>query len=339
MTAAGHCHPGGAAARGRPSRRDVLALLALLAAAPRAAAKDRPVVAMLGLASEEADSAFLERFRSGLAANGVVEGETIVLEHRHASGDMTLAGRQIAELVALGADVFVVPGPAAARLVKSMTGVPVVSGGLPLADPFLFESLGRPGGTVSGLSSFGEDLAAKRIEVIREALPDLRLLGVMHNVTDPVYSDWGEKSEEAARAAGLATMRLPLESGSPAEVDGLLGGFKASGGDVVLVIRDFLTHTNRLHICEAAARLGLPLVSEHPIFVEAGALMAYSEDVDAAMTHIASFVVRILDGTPAGEIPIELPTRFRLYLNLATADRLGIVFPPSLIARADSVLE
>jgi len=322
-------------------RRDVLAALAWGMAIPAFArdAAGRLLVAFVGLASEEADRPLLGPIRARLAALGYIEGETITLIDRHAAGDLALSSRQIDELVALGTDVFVVPGPAAARIIKTMSDRPIVAGGLPLSDPFLFASLSRPGGTVTGLSSFGEDLAAKRVEVIREALPELKRLGVMHNGTDPIYRDWGEQSEKAAHAAGLAAARLMLTTATDEEIDRLLRNFKQDGGGAVLVIRDFLTHTNRATIGSKALVLGRPIIAEHPSFLSVGALVGYGEDVEAAMGRLGDLVDRVLKGEDPAELPIELPTRFRLELNLKVAKALGIEFPTSLLARADAVLE
>ena len=322
------------------NRRQSLAMLTGLCFYPAIAAmaQETAAVVFLGLASEAADRTFLEAFRQGLVQAGRPAGGSITFNHLHTDGDLALAARLVADLEG-ATDVFVVPGPAAARVVRSHTAKPVVSIGLPSSDPFLFASLAHPAGSVTGLSSYGEDLAAKRVEVIREALPGLTLLGLLHNTSDLVFREWGVRSAAAAEAAGLATRELGIVTTQPAEVGELLADFRAGGGSAVLVIRDFLTHTNRDYIAERAASLGLALIAEHPAFVAAGALMAYGEDAEDAMRRAAYIVVRILNGERPGDIPIELPTRFRLDLNLATADRLGMRLPPSLLARADRIIE
>jgi len=300
-----------------------------------------PVVAFLGFASVEADRQTLAAFRKGLIEQGHVEGQTIVVEARHAGGDMDLAARLIDELARKPVDVFIAPGPAGTRWLRQVTLIPVVAIGLPPAagGHDLFVSLAKPGGTVTGFSNFGEELSAKRIEILREMLPRSSVLGILHNVTDPVFREWGVQTEASARAQGWRAMRLGLRSTAPGEVADLLRSLRSEGGDAVVVIRDFLTHTMQDEIIRTSAELRIAVIAEQAKFVEAGALMTYGADIPDLFRRAAGYVDRIVKGEKAGDLPIQLPAKFEFIINLKAAKALGITVPATLLARADEVIE
>jgi putative ABC transport system substrate-binding protein len=196
-------------------RRDLLGLLLTCSVAERVQAQvigGLPSVGFIGFASAEGDRPLLSGLRRGLRDLGHVEGQTILLEARHAGGDLTLAARFIDELVRQPVTVFVAPGPSAARTLRRVTQIPVVAINLPptASDPDLFASLAKPGGSVTGFSSFGEDLSTKRIELIQEVMPGADVLGILHNSTDPIFRSWGEESERSVRVQGLRAARMGL---------------------------------------------------------------------------------------------------------------------------------
>jgi len=324
-------------------RRDVLVGLAVLPVGTHALARaggTPPRVGFLGFASEYADRPTLDAFRRGLQEQDLVEGRTILMEARHAGGDLSLATRIIEELVRKPVDVFVAPGPAAARSIRRATNIPIVAIGLPLnGDRDLFASLAKPGGTVTGFSTFGEELSTKRIEILREVLPGTRLVGILHNMADPVFRDWGVQTEASAREQGLQPRRLGLSSGEPNEVGALLRSLRAQGGEAVIVIRDFLTATLKDEIMRTSAELGISIVAEQASFPQAGALMSYGPDIPDLFRRAAGYVARIIRGDKPGDLPIQLPTKFEFVINLRTAQRLDIPISPALLAQVDQVIE
>ncbi len=170
-------------------------------------------------------------------------------------------------------------------------------------------------------------------------LPHLSVVGILHNVTDPVFRDWGAQTEASAREQGLQPVRLGFRSHSPAEVQELLRSLRTQNGDAVIVIRDFLTHTMMNEIIRTATELRMGVMAEQARFVEAGALMSYGPDIVDVFRQAAVYVDRILKGEKAGDLPIQVPADLELAINLKTARVLGLTVPPSLLARADEVIE
>jgi putative ABC transport system substrate-binding protein len=326
----------------RLDRRTVLAGLASIGAmAPaRAQLGGVPRVGFMGFATAESDAPSIAAFREGMREQGLVEGQSLVVEPRHAGGDVTVAARMIDELVRLPVAAFIAPGPAAVRSIKRVTTIPIVAVGLPPAgDAELFATVSRPGGSVTGFSTFGEDLSGKRIEILREVFPHSQVIGILHNAADPIFRDWGLQTETAIRNAGLTPARQTVRSTSLTELAEQFSILKARGADAVIVIRDFLTHSLRADIVKQAHALGISVVAEQNLFVEGGALLSYGPDIPDLFRRSAGHIGRILRGTPPGDIPIEFPIRFELALNLNTARAFGIAIPQTILARADEVID
>ncbi len=325
-------------------RREVLIGLAGLAAPAPAWSQTSarlPVVGFVGFASSPIDNDTLDPFRSGLRDLGRIEGRTIAIEARSAGGDVDKGHTLISELAAMPVDVFLSPGPAATRAILRKTRIPIVAVALPAtqSEPELFASLARPGGTVTGFSAFGEEMSAKRIEMLKEVMPGLTVLGVLHNATDPTYQAWGDQTAADARRQGLETIRLGLTSPSVALAADQIRALRDAGGKALIVIRDFLTSTLMNDICRVAAEAGIGVVGENGEFARAGALFSYGADIPDLFRRAAGYVDRILRGEKAADLPIQLPTKFALIVNLKTARALGQVMPPSLLVRAEEVIE
>ena len=301
----------------------------------------RPIVGFVGFASTTVDNAALQSFRQALEKLGHTEGRTIVIEARSSEGDVNRGHALISELAALPVDVFFTPGPAATRAIARMSNIPVVAVGLPATanEPELFSSLARPGGTVTGFSAFGEEMSAKRIEMLKQVLPRLKVLGVMHNVTDPTFQNWGEQTISDARKQGLEPLRLGLTAASAAMVADNVRKLREAGGAALIVIRDFLTSALMDDICKIGAEAGIAVIGEHAAFSKRGALLSYGADFDELFRQAAGYVNRILKGEKAADLPIQLPTKFELSVNLKTARNLNLEIPPLIVVRADVVFE
>jgi putative tryptophan/tyrosine transport system substrate-binding protein len=324
-------------------RRDVIGLAALtLACRAQAQPLARlPVVGFLGFATAAADQASVEALRQGLRDIGHVEGETILVDPRHADGDLRRAAELIADMVGRPVHVFIAPGPAAARSILKATKIPIVAIGLPptAAEPDLFASLAKPGGSLTGFSSLGEDLSVKRIELLRELLPAATVVGILHNAADPVFRDWGVQTEISARAQGLKPLRFGLSSSSDGEAAAVLRRLRADGADAVIVIRDFLTHSLTDEIVTTSTKLGMPVLAEQASIAHAGAIMSYGTHFPDLFRRAAAYADRIIKGERPGDLPIQLPTRFELIINMRVVKALGLVMPESLLLQADEVIE
>jgi len=299
-----------------------------------------PIVGFIGLASAAVDSQAILPFRKTLSELGYIEGRTIVIEERNAEGNVERARALIAELAALPVDVFLSPGPAMSRALVRLTKIPVVAIALPAtaSEPELFSSLAHPGGTLTGFSALGEEMSAKRIEMLKELIPGLKTLGVMHNATDPSFT-WGEQTMADARKSGLEPVKFGLSSLSTATV---VAHFKTLGemrGAAMIVLRDFLTAALTADICKAGIDARIAVVGEFSEYARAGALLSYGADQADLLRRAAGYVDRVLKGEKAADLPIQLPTKFELAINLTTARTIGIDIPPTIQVRAEQVIE
>src|SRR5437879_1620537 len=308
-------------------RRDFIALVGGAATAwpfsARAQQEPRatrvPRIGFAGLASPAVDDPAILPFRQALKELGYTEGRNIILEIRNAEGDVTRGHALIAELAALPVDVFLSPGPAVSRALVRKTDIPVVAVALPAtqSEPGLFSSLAHPGGSLTGFSAFGEEMSAKRIEMLKEILPDLKTLGVMHNATDPMFRAWGERTMEDARKQGIEPVQLGLDPSQTAPV-----------GEQFRKLADKAGLDGRIAV-----------IGEYGDIARSGALFSYGADLGDLFRRAAGYVDRILKGEKPADLPIQLPTKFELNMNLKTAHALGLTIPPSLLVLADQVIE
>jgi putative ABC transport system substrate-binding protein len=274
--------------------------------------------------------------RDGLAALGYVEGRNLVIEVRYADGDRSRANALARELVERGVELLVAYPTLAAHAARDATRtLPiVVITGDPQATG-LVSNLRRPGGNVTGVSAIVSDLAAKRLELLREVIPGIDRVAFLGSATDPLSPVFVRETQQAADALGLTFSPL-LVSGS-SEFAAAFAQMEAAAIKAVIVQGLFVDH--RVDIAALGIRHRLPVISGFAAFAAAGALFSYDVSRTEIVLRAAAYVDRILTGTPPGDLPIAQPTRFELLINIRTARALGIAIPPAVLVRADEVIE
>jgi putative tryptophan/tyrosine transport system substrate-binding protein len=314
-----------------------------LLAAPRAAEAQPPAqlyrIGYLGPGSGSTLPAALDAFRQQLHHLGYVEGQNVAIEYRWAADRDDQLPRLAADLVQLKVDVIVVEGhtPAIQAAKQATSTIPIVMG--VSGDPVkmgLVESLARPGGNVTGLSLLTPELAPKRLELLKEAVPTLAHVAVLWNAANPVkVLDWHE-TQAAASALGLQLQSLEVRG--PTDFAGAFDAATRDRADALVVLPDGLINSHRKQIVDFALASRLPGMYPSREFVDAGGLMSYAPSYVALFRRAAVYVARILQGVKPADLPVEQPTKFELVLNRKTAQALGITFPPTLLVLADEVL-
>lgn len=322
--------------------RFVTSIAILLACSLQAAAQSHghvPRIGILFIGDPSPDDPTANAFVDGLRALGYDPGRNIVLDFRYARGRPERLEALAAELVSSRSDVLVTGGPGpldAAR--KASTTIPIVTvaGSDPVAEGWA-KSLARPGGQVTGLTVTFPDLASKRLELLKEALPQLVRLGVLADpgeVKLPLVTDF---MEPVARRMGVRLQLLDVRQ--PADFEPAFRLAREERVQAILNVDTTFVLANRTLVAEFAARERLPLAGEFTAFGADGMLMAYGANLSDLLRRAASHVDRILKGASPGELPIERPTKLELLINLKVARTLGITIPPSLLLRADRIIE
>ncbi len=324
-------------------RRAFIALLGGAAAAWPVAARaqqpvKRPVIGYLGATTRVSESLQVTAFVERLRHLGWVEDRNIAMEYRWLEGRAERSAEIAAELVGRKVDVIVTWGTANIRAAKQATSdIPIVFAAA--ADPVgtgLVASLPRPGGNLTGLSIQAIDLAGKRLEILRDAVPGLRRLAIMAHVGGPGAMLEMAELLTAARAVGVQAAAIEIrraEDFAPA-----IAALKENA-DALFVCVDPLTNTNRVQIATLAVGARLPTMYGQNLYVTAGGLISYGPNIPDLFRRAAEFVDKILRGAKPADLPVEQPTKFELAINLTTAKALGLTVPPTLIALANEVIE
>jgi putative ABC transport system substrate-binding protein len=278
-------------------------------------------------------------FAEALRELGWVEGQNIVIEDRWADGRTDRLPALAAELVRLKVDLITTRSwPAAVAAKQATTTIPIVIAGT--GDPVatgLVQSLARPGGNITGLGDLATELSAKRLELLKEAVPKLARVALLWNSADGGMSLRARALQGAARTLGV-TVR-PLAVQEPADFDQAFAAMIQERPDALLVVVDLLTFSHRKRIIEFAAQHRMPTMYEVRGFVNAGGLMSYGPNLADADRRAAAYVDKILKGARPADLPVEQPTRFELVVNLKTANALGLAVPQSILIRADQVIQ
>jgi putative ABC transport system substrate-binding protein len=302
-------------------------------------AAKRPLVAYLVAGSSTATARYVSGFPQGLQELGYVVGRDVEIVYRYADGDMARFPALAEELVGLHPDV-IVTGPTASTLAakQATSAIPIVS--VALVDPEGFgfiTTMARPGGQVTGILATLDSLPAKLLQLVLEVLPNATRIGLLSNTRNPSDAVYRRNAETAA--ASFARTLVPVEVSVPNDLEAGFQTWLRERVDLGLVLPDALFLSERRHIAELATAARMPTMYGYREHVEDGGLMSYGINIRENCRRAAVFVDKILKGVKPGDLPVELTTKFELVINLKTAKALGITIPPSIMVRADEVIE
>jgi putative ABC transport system substrate-binding protein len=299
-----------------------------------------PVIGYLGLGSPEPDDIRLPAIHQGLNDTGYVEGRNIAVEYRWAQGHHDRLPALAADLVSRQVAVIVTQGTPATHAAKAATStIPIVfSLGVDPVAAGLVSSLNRPGGNATGIALLSIDLIAKRLELVRELTPGTTVVALLANPATPSLSEAEARgTQDAARSLGLQVHVLRASSASEVETAFETLAELRAGAFVVSI--DPLLVNQRAQIIALAARYGVPGIYAWREYAADGGLMSYGSNIAASYRETGIYAGRILKGEKPADLPVQQPTKFELVINLKTAKALGLNIPPTLLARADEVIE
>jgi len=296
-------------------------------------------VGYLGSSSPSREFNLVDAFREGLRQLGYEEGQNLAIEYRWAEGQQDRYAGLARELVALKPDVILTAGTVGTLAAKQATqSIPIVTAaiGEPVAVG-LVSSLAKPGGNITGLATFGSELEAKRLELLRQVVPKLSQVAVLVNPTNPFSTVAWKQTQGAAEALGVGLLRVEVKA--PHDLDGALNAIKLGRVQGLAVIPDRLFLAYRGRIIAYGTTHRLPGVFPFPEFAQEGGLMTYGPDYTDMFRRAATYVDRIFKGAKPGDIPVEQPTKFELVINMKTAKVLGLAIPQTVLLQATQVIE
>ena len=301
-------------------------------------AKTLPRIGLI--ASTGTHSPGFDSFRLGLRDLGYVDGENIVIVHRYAEGRLDRMPALVNDLVQQKVDVIVAPNNVAIRAAKEATKtIPIVM--VSSVDPVeagYVKSFARPGGNITGLTTIGRDLSAKRVELLKELLPRMTRVAVFWDADGPGPAVAVKEYEEAARAFKLEPRSLAIRGPNP-DFTGAFQAAKTARADALIVVSNPLMSRHMKSIFALATKRRLPSMAEWGRYVNAGGLISYGADLADLYRRAAGYVVEILKGAKPGDLQVKLPQRFEIFVNLKTAHQLGLVIPQHVLIQADKVIK
>ena len=318
--------------------RVAIAILALVAGASSADAEQTAKIPRIGFLNPLDRSApHFEAFRQGLSDLGYVEGGNIAIEARFAEGQYDRFPALLAELVASKVDVIAVTGAVTARAAKkAVSGIPIVFAVVvdPIADGVV-PNMERPGGNITGTTSFDPQQAKKQLGLLKESIPGLERVALLgdQGVSEALMN----ASESQAQTMGLQTLRLRVAAPTP-DLEGAFASIKRDHAEALLILEEPLVGVHARRIAELAAKGGLPTMFA-PSRVGAGGLISYGTSQIASIRRMATYVDKILKGAKAGELPVESVIPYDLIVNLKTAREIGVAIPAEVLKRANKVIE
>jgi putative ABC transport system substrate-binding protein len=327
------------------TRESIIALVALGAVSRAAEAQQVTRVARIGYLGSDLTRGprhLVEAFGQGLRQLGYVEGRNVVIEYRDAAGKLERLPAFAAELVALNVDVILAPGTQTVQAAKqATTAIPIVFADVddPVARGFV-ASLARPGGNVTGLANLNTDLIGKWLELLKQAVPSVNHVALLWQpgyLPESVREGIAKRAETAARALGVRLQFVEVKG--PEDLEGAISDITRTRADAVIVWGGIMMILERRRIAELVAKNRLPTTYPMSEFVDAGGLMCYSPNIADNFRRAAGYVDKILKGVKPADLPVEQSSKFELVINLKTAKALGLTIPPSLLQRADRVIE
>src|SRR6476646_2614987 len=324
-------------------RREFVTLLGVLAISWPLTARaqgTRPVIGFLVSGSSDSFAIFVDAFKQGMSDNGLIQDQDYVLDLRFADGDYGRFPTLAAETVERKPAAIIVTTISAARAAQRATAtIPIEMTGL--IDPVglgLISSLARPGGNTTGLSNMAQDVMPKLVEILRSALPTIKVIAILFNPTNPANRELMSK-EIPAQAGSIGVTIRPVEFKGAAELETTFTALERQRPEALVVVSDAALYDLRERISALALRHRLPTIAYVPEFTDVGALMSYGPPRRAMYRRSADYVKKILAGAKPGDLPVEQPTQIELSINLQTAKTLGITVPDGLLARADRVID
>jgi putative tryptophan/tyrosine transport system substrate-binding protein len=325
-------------------RRDFVLAAAALTAVPRLSRAQRPSkvwrIGFLTNGTVASSKSQLDAFVRGLNELGYSEGRNFVVESRWAEGKLDRLPALVAELLAQKVDLVFAPSGIAAQAMKnSGTTLPIIFAFA--ADPVglgFGQSLARPGGNMTGMTSTHTELSAKRIELLREAFPGIKRVAVLYFLA-PTGASVAEQVAETERAAKIVGVALTKEESPRVEdFERAFASIRAQRPDALIVIENPMFFTNRVRLAELAATLRIPAIYNVSEYVRAGGLMSYGASYEDLARRAATYAFKVMNGATPGDLPIERPTKFELVINLATARAIGVTIPQNVLLRADETI-
>jgi len=286
----------------------------------------------------QAETKIFDAFREGLRDLGYIDGQNIMIEYRLAAGDTSRLPAMAGELVRLPVELIVADGPKSAQIAHEATRTIPIVGVAFGPDPALTglaNSFAHPGGNVTGFVGLNFELSGKRPQLLKEAVPAILRMAALWNPAASIYQR--RLTEEAAHTLGVELRTIEV-----AVPDEIAAGFEAAetgGAEALVVVPDAMFWNERARIVALAARYRMPAIYPEREYADDGGLLAYGPNIPAMFRRAATYVDMILRGAKPGDLPVEQPTKFELVVNLKTAKELGLTIPPSILARADEVIE
>jgi putative tryptophan/tyrosine transport system substrate-binding protein len=298
-----------------------------------------PRVGFLGAGSASALAANVEAFRQGMHDLGYIEGKNIAIEYRYAEGNTDRVRDLAGELVGLKVDIIVTyQTPSVLALKKASPTIPIVFTMLSFpVESGIVASFARPGGNATGLTVLSEQLNGKRLELLKESVPNPTRIGVLSNPANPTQSLEWKEIQATAQVLGLKLQSLAVRSLS--DFNGAFEAALRERIEALIILPEAIFSTNVDRILEFAAKNKLPGIYSDPLYTQRGGLMSYSPIFTDLFRRAAIFVDKILKGAKPAELPVEQPTKFELVINLKTAKQIGVTIPPNVLARADRVIK